>query len=384
MKIPKKELSLEQGLQREWLITNGLGGYSSSTIIGINTRKYHGLLIAPLVPPARRQLVLSKVDESISIDDKDYPLYSNMCKNYISDGYKYQEAFEKEYIPIFTYKVQGVIIKKLICMEYGKNTVCVQYRIQNKGKEAKFTLTPIVNFRDFHNMSTNHEFDVSQSVSGTCTTGARKVKLIIDDNSATPVYMYVTEGEYIYHSDDTFRNMYYIEEEKRGFFPEENHLVPGRYEIVIPKNSSKEITFICSLEENIEEVEIEKVINNEITRLHDLVYDSKIPKTVFSKEEILRDYVIATDNFVVYRPNFALHTIIAGYPWFLDWGRDTLISFEGLLLTTKRFEVAKEVLLTMVRDIKFGLVPNGYSGHDNRPLYNSADSSLLLFQAVQK
>ena len=94
--------------------------------------------------------------------------------------------------------------------------------------------------------------------------------------------------------------------------------------------------------------------------------------------------ITATDNFIVNRPSFGLHSIIAGYPWFLDWGRDSLISFEGLLLITKRYEIAKEVLLTMERDIKYGLVPNGYSGYDNRPLYNSADASLLLFEQVQK
>ena len=92
----------------------------------------------------------------------------------------------------------------------------------------------------------------------------------------------------------------------------------------------------------------------------------------------------ATDNFVVYRPSFRLHTLIAGYPWFLDWGRDALISFEGLLLLTKRFDIAKEVLLTFTKNIKFGLVPNGYSGFDNRPLYNSADASLLLFEQIKK
>ena len=102
------------------------------------------------------------------------------------------------------------------------------------------------------------------------------------------------------------------------------------------------------------------------------------------KKNFIKQFIIATDNFVVYRPNFGLHTLIAGYPWFLDWGRDSLISFEGLLLITKRFEIAKEVLLTMTRDIKYGLVPNGYSGYDNRPLYNSADASLLLFEAHTK
>ena len=98
----------------------------------------------------------------------------------------------------------------------------------------------------------------------------------------------------------------------------------------------------------------------------------------------MKNYIIASDNFVVYRPSFALYTLIAGYPWFLDWGRDALISFEGLLLIPRRFKVAKEVLLTCIRDIKFGLVPNGYSGYDGRPLYNSVDASLLLFQVISK
>ena len=102
------------------------------------------------------------------------------------------------------------------------------------------------------------------------------------------------------------------------------------------------------------------------------------------RQEILKYFMMAIDNFIVYRPSFGYHTIIAGYPWFLDWGRDALISFEGLLLCTKNYKIAKEILLTAIRDIKFGLVPNGYSGYDNRPLYNSADSSLLLFEQVYK
>lgn len=102
------------------------------------------------------------------------------------------------------------------------------------------------------------------------------------------------------------------------------------------------------------------------------------------KQDNLRTFTIAIDNFIVYRPSFGYHTIIAGYPWFLDWGRDSLISFEGLLLITKKYKIAREVLLTTIRDIKMGLVPNGYSGYDNRPLYNSVDSSLLLFEQIQK
>ena len=125
MKFTKEDLNIENGLKKEWLITNGLGGFASSTIIGANTRKYHGLLIAPLTPPARRHLILSKVDESIQIEDIKYNLYTNVGENYISQGYKYQVSFEKEYFPTYNYKVEGVEISKTICMEKGKEFVGV-------------------------------------------------------------------------------------------------------------------------------------------------------------------------------------------------------------------------------------------------------------------
>lgn len=378
------KISLEEGIKKEWLITNGIGGFASSTIIGANTRRYHGLLVAPLTPPARRQLIVSKVDESLELDGKKYDLYTNMCKNYIAKGYQYLSSFEKEYIPIFTYQVEDVIIKKYICMEYGKNTVTILYQIQNKEHTGKLVLTPLLNFRDFHADSFRHDFTIEQEEKN------RKLKVILDHNSQNPIYLYVSEGRYIEHVADSFQNMFYIEEEKRGFNPEENQAIPGRYEILLEPNTVQEITFVASLEENIEEVKAKQVINKEIARISTLVYDSALTRT--GKKEIedsvkkawIKDYVIATDNFVVYRPSFGLHTIIAGYPWFLDWGRDTLIAFEGLLLKTKRYAIAKEVLLTCIRDVKFGLVPNGYSGYDNRPLYNSVDSSLLLFEQVKK
>ena len=292
MEFTKENLKLEEGLKKEWLITNGMGGFASSTIIGANTRKYHGLLIAPLTPPAQRYLILSKVDESIHIEGVKYDLYTNVGENYISQGYKYQEKFEKDNFPVYTYKVNGTEISKTICMEQGKEIVGIQYKIKNTNKKAILTLAPIVNFRDFHSMNTDHIFDVKQQNS----------KLL-------------------------------------------EHAQIKNYET----------------EESQKENPIEK-----------------------SKKELTKELIKAADQFIVYRPTFRLHTIIAGYPWFLDWGRDSLISFEGLLLKTKRYELAKEVLLTMVRDIKYGLVPNGYSGFDNRPLYNSVDASLLLFEQIQK
>lgn len=390
MKITKEKISIENGLTKEWIISNGIGGFASSTILGANTRKYHGLLIAPLTPPARRFLVLSKIDESIAIAGKEYILYTNMCENYISEGYKNLEKFEKEYVPKFTYKVNDTIIEKKICMQHGKNTVGVLYKIKNGDDKSKIKLTPLVNYRDFHTMSTEHKFNIKQTINNT------KVKLIVDGESRTPLYMYCSEGKYIQYENNNFKDMFYIEEQKRGFYPKEDHAVIGSYEVEIDPKETKEITFIFSFEENIEELNLKRIIANEKVRLNKIIKNSNLlldenvttikkeKKEIEEKNEIIRSLIIAADSFIAYRPSFGLHTILAGYPWFLDWGRDSLISFEGLLLKTKRFEIAKEVLLTFTKDIKFGLVPNGYSGYDNRPLYNSVDSSLLLFEQLKK
>lgn len=385
MKITKENLNLEQGLDREWIITNGIGGYSASSIIGANNRKYHGLLIAALTPPARRFLILSKVDESLEIRGRKYNLYTNVGKEFISKGYEYQETFEKDYIPTFTYKIGKVEITKKICMEYGKNLVGIYYKIKNGASKAKLTLAPIMNFRDFHTVNTNHQYELKQEYKD------RKAKIVIDGHSETPIYMITSEGKYIPHKNDSFKNMFYLEEEKRGFCGEEDHVIPGRYEIEIKAKEEKEISFICSLEENIEEKNVKNLIKNEIQRLDKIIENTdlienknKKTKKELQKDELIKNFVIATDNFVVNRPNFGLHTLIAGYPWFLDWGRDTCIAFEGIVLLTKRYDIAKEIIKTMTRDVKYGLVPNGYSGYDNRPLYNSVDASLLLFEAVNK
>ena len=162
MKFNEKQLTLENGLTKEWIITNGIGGYASSTIIGANTRKYHGLLVAPLTPPARRFVILSKIDESIEIEGTKYELYTNVCKKYISQGFKYQSSFEKNYLPTFTYNINDIEISKTICLEYEKNSVGILYKIKNGKKTAQLNLAPIVNYRDFHTMNTNHIFDLNR------------------------------------------------------------------------------------------------------------------------------------------------------------------------------------------------------------------------------
>ena len=340
MKYAKENLELDKALEREWIITNGIGGFASSTIIGANTRKYHGLLVVPIIPPARRRLILSKLDESIEIDRKKYELFTNIGKNYISQGYKYQESFQKDILPTFEYKVEDVVITKTICMEHFKNTVGVYYKIKNGSKHSKLILAPVMNFRNSHGINKDHIFNIKQKMKN------KKLEVKLDEGN--PIYITINEGNYIEHKNDIFYNMFYIEEEKRGFEPEENHIVPGRYEVEVEPNEEKEISFVCSTEENIEEIDARALIVKETNRLNKifnkskLIENVKLDKTKEEKErdKLIKTFLIATDNFIIKRPLFNTYSAIAGYPWFLDWMRDTLISFEGLFLVTKRFENA--------------------------------------------
>ena len=409
MKVGRLHLDLKDGIKKEWLITNGIGGYASSTVVGANTRRYHGLLIAPLNPPANRYLICSKVDESIKIGNKDYSLFTNICKSFISSGYKKQESFEKEYYPIFKYKVDDVRVEKRVVMHYGHNTTIVQYNIQNGKQESILTLSPIVNFRDFHSMTTGRDFMLKQELKD------NKVKLTINNNEKNPIYMYASDGEYSYYTEDTFRNMYYLKEEERGYYPEENLAVTGCYTIKLNPRESKTVNFIISLESNIDKLKPEKIFEDEEKRLQSIIDKADLIKTKSKytrqereKNQVVKDLIIASDSFVIDRSiettvnkrsrdekteKVSLKkikkvatskSVIAGYPWFLDWGRDALISFEGLFLVTNRFDDAQKLLLTFIQDIKGGLVPNGYDESTDKPLYNSVDSSLLLFEAVNR
>lgn len=345
MKLGKKQLDLKDAIRKEWIISNGIGGFTSSTVIGANTRRYHGLLVAPLLPPARRHLLISKLDESIYIGNEKFDLYTNICKNYVAHGYKYLEHFEKEYLPKFTYKVKDVTISKEISMVYKRNTVVVVYKIKTNKEDVKLVLAPIVSFRDFHAMNTGHNYNISQKIDG------RKVRLEIDGNSHTPIYTYLTDGEYIEHKNDTFENIYYLKEDERGFMPEENLAVSGRYEVYIPAETTKTITFVGSLEDNVEIIDGEKVIQKETERIEKTIKDAGLLKNKQNKQDkeydaFVKDLLIAVDTFIIDRPSFGTKSILAGYPWFLDWGRDSFIAFEGLLLITKRFEDAKQVFRT--------------------------------------
>ena len=372
MKLLVNEIGFEKAIEKEWIITNGLGGFACSTIVGANTRKYHGILVAPINVPGNRYLFVSKVDESVTIDGNEHILYTNMCRNNVSQGFKNQQSFEKDEVPIYRYKIGDIEIEKSICMEYRKNVTIILYRIKNTDKSVKLKLTPLLNNRGFHETSYGKNFKIKQTVNN------RLVDVVLD-NSEHHIFMNCSDGIYMEQNNDAFKNMYYVVEEKRGLSSEENHAIAGYYEINIEPGEEKYVTFACSLDEiKIDRKDGRKIIANEKKRIKQLIDKADLK----GNEDLIKKYIIASDNFIVSRKN--LLTVIAGYPWFLDWGRDSFVAFEGLVLKNKRFDVARKILLTFTKDIKQGLVPNGYTENENKPVYNSVDSSLLLFEQVKK
>ncbi len=385
MKLGKLKLDLKDGLKKEWIITNGIGGFCSTTVIGANTRRYHGLLVASLNPPASRFLVLSKLDESLSIADRNYCLYTNVCKEYVSDGFKRLESFEKDYFPTFNFRIEDIKIEKKITMIYGKNTTVVSYKVENGKQASKMTIAPIINFRDFHSMTPNKEFNLVQNINN------NKVCIEANESVQKSIYMYLDEGKYTAYNSDTFKNMYYLKEEQRGFESEENLAVTGKYEIEFAPKEIKELNFVVSLDDDVDKIDIQKAFDNEKARIEKIINTAELikEKKKYTRQEkeknqVIKDLIITSDTFIIDRPKFKTKSIIAGFPWFLDWGRDTFIAFEGLLLVTKRYEDAKSVIRTFLKDIKCGLVPNGYAEGTDEPLYNSVDASLLLFEVVNK
>ena len=364
----KEFYSYEKGIKKEWIIANGLGGYSSSTIIGANTRKYHGLLIAALGESFERYLVLSRLNEEIEIDKGKYSFSTNECPGYIENGFKFQKCFAKEYLPEFYYDVKGVEIIKKIGMCHCENKVAVTYIIKSNNNNVKFRLSPLINFRGFH--TTKSLYRDEQEVSENCV----KVRL----NSEHNLYMTVSCGEYREYYNTYYQNMYYRTENERGLDDIESHYMPGVFEVEILKNQEMMVEFVASVDDIAKfnmKANADQIIRTEETRLQ------KVCKMYGATDEVEKDLAIAADSFVIEKKYGK--TIIAGYHWVGDWGRDTFIAFEGILLKTNRFNDAKNIIMSFSKHIKNGLVPN-LIGENGGEAYNSVDASLWYISAIYK
>lgn len=363
--------TFEEGIEREWIVTNGIGGYCSSSIINANTRKHHGLLIASLHPPVQRTLILSKVNETIKLDGRIYNLNATQRPGWLEEGQKYLQRFIYEDYPIFRYQVEDFFMDKTIVMELGKNTVVIRYDLINGQSNTELVFTPLFNFRDH-----NERVHISQ-LNFETTLDYQILKLIPKANSNIQIQFYSGIGKFQPRTKIFDEDMTYSIEIATGMSAIDNHYTP--YDIEITLKPFEKITFsmICSTEKDIP-VNGTAIINQFSNRIQELIKKSG------QKDPFAQQLVRAADQFIVYRKSTGLKTILAGFPWFADWGRDTMIALQGLTLVTKRFEDARQILTTFAQYIQNGLVPNMFPDEGSAPLYNSADASLWYFHSVNQ
>lgn len=361
----------EQGIGREWLLTNGIGGFSSSTLIGANARRYHGLLVASLHPPVQRHLVLSKIDESLEIEGRQYNLYSSATPGSLIEGFHHLQRVRIDPLPTFIYQVEDVRVEKTVCMVYGENTVAVLYRIVNGGSRARLRLTPLVNFRDYHFDSHRHHMRFHQNPSPHGTS-------IRPYDMELEIRLHCGEAAFTPLSDCYFENMDYAYERERGLQATEDHYIPGYFHIEAAPWEDRTVTVIGTVEKELPEADGPALLQQERTRMEKLVRQAGF------EDPLASALAISADQFIVDRRSTGAKTIIAGYPWFTDWGRDTMIALPGLTLVTRRFDDARQILYTFSRYVKYGLLPNVFPDEGQEPAYNSVDAALWYFEAVGK
>jgi predicted glycogen debranching enzyme len=361
--------TIESGMEREWLVTNGIGGFASSTVCGANARRYHGLLVASLRPPVERRLVLSKIDESVFIDGEAFNLYSHKTQGGCMGGYRFQESFRAFPVPEFCYRVKDVFIKKKVCMVRGENTSIITYEIYNGKDKAMFRLTPLVNFRDHHHCSRRAGMFFTPEI-------RKGVLRITPYGLPCTITIHCSTGGFKSHRDNWFMGMYYPLERERGLDHTEDHYIPGSYDIEVEPYKFARIAIKASIEVKPDDRDGFALMAAEEKRILGLQ-----KKQVFD-DEFGMILVTAADAFIVHRKSTGSKTILAGYPWFADWGRDAMIALPGLTLATGRFDDARDVLYTFCRHIRNGLIPNMFPDEGGKPAYNSVDASLWFFEAV--
>ncbi len=371
MKINKTGLiDFYNATSKEYLLTNGLGGFSSASICGCNINKYNALLVAALTPPINRRVLLSKLDETVYIEDKEYKIYTNQYNpNKFEKGLIFQQDFEYDYFPRFNYLVEGIIIEKKITMVYGENKTVISYNIRNNNKPITISIDVLVNNRDHHEITEIQGFHCNQK------TNKNETNIIFDVND-TQLFIKSDKGTYS-ETNQWNQSFYYKEENDRGFKSKEYNFKAGVFEISLNPMEKYNFSIIASTEE-IKNTNGESYFINEINR------KKKLIKNMPNCDEKMKVLALACDQFIVKRQSTKSATVIAGYPWFTDWGRDTMIAFTGLTLVTRRYQDAREILLTFSKYIKNGLVPNMFPDDGAEPLYNTVDASLWYFIAVYK
>ncbi len=376
----------DKAKEREWITTNGLGGYASSTITGANTRKYHGLLISSLNPPTDRWLLLSKLEEEANIGDINYKLSTNRFPGVIHpEGYRYQKSFIHDIFPRFVYQIKDVSLEKTVFMLHGYNTTIVSYTIDNPGTPFDLKIRPLINSRDFH--SNTHSASIDWQFEQ--KAGEKSVVIKASFEGAPKVILGSDLARYSIN-DFWVYNMVYEKERSRGIDDTDDHYSPGEFSLRVERGKTS-FNIITAGGRNAEKdfkkfyskkpKNYEKLLKKEKKRVNALT--KKVCDRYKCKENtLIRELTIAADSFIVQRHSTNSKSIIAGYPWFSDWGRDSMISFTGLTLVTGRYDDARDILKTYAKYCDQGIIPNRFPDQDGEPGYNTVDASLWFFIAV--
>lgn len=396
--------SLQEGIEREWLLTNGIGGVANKTIIGATNHMHSGYLSVSLHPPADRWTVWNNVWEKIVIEGQEYDLSAQEYIGYEKDGYRYLNKFELDILPSYFYQVKDVTMKKTIAMKYGKNTAVVCYEIKNGMEPAEIFLTPQFNCKPY-----GKNIEASSLQFGVDLQG--KVLKLYPKTHPLTITFYASEGDYVDRSSYPVsmatpnyiieENEVYRMDNRTGFLGVDNHYTPYDIKISLEPFEKKRFFLECTVDE-LEEQDGFSISAEYKERIQKLMEET-------GEDLFLKRLAWASDAFVVQR-KIALNeeqmkkiskeeaegsakregciyrkTILAGYPWFMDWGRDTMIALQGLTLPTKRFQDAREILESFSLFVKDGMLPNVFPGTSKEePMYNTIDAALWYFYSVYK
>jgi predicted glycogen debranching enzyme len=370
----------ENAMKTEWLVTNGLGGYASSTVLGLNTRKYHGLLVAAMNPPVDRRVLLAKLDEEILLGDVNLNL-----------GASSPDAFSLAPLPTSAYRpAPGLQLKKTTFMPHQKNASIILYEAINSTREkATISVSPFINCRNFHSVTNRDQvqWNIKQSNSG---------QLVIAQPSAVPLTLALlsTDGRFVTGPGEWVET-YYRAEAERGESSVDHNFKTGFFRLEAEPGETKKFAIIAiagrdevEARKTLQEIHdgssgVDALYESELERRADLLGDAQKHYPNVSFQDWLEWIVLAADTFIVNRVSTRAKSVIAGYHWFADWGRDSLISLPGLTLVLRRFEDARRILQTFSQYCREGLIPNNFPDNPQQtPAYNTVDATFWYFNAV--
>ena len=367
---------MSAGVQKEWVLTNGIGGYAGSSVTGAHARKHHGYLIASLHPPVERFVILSKINECLirSSGKKDFTVEQYLAgdgSTAYREGIEYLNSFTYDGLVHFTTKAPEFTMTKTLAFEHGKNTIAVSYDIQNDGEAATLVLTPLFNYRVHHDASTvdTLKFDT--------TYEQPEIRLVPQQNKDVTIRLFTDDGTVVPCEEKYTTGMQLQKELDVESDALDDNYTPYQIEFPLDAGCRKKISIVCTIEDVYEKDAF-------ATAAAEMARFDALEKKAGYHDELAETLTIAADHFLAYRQSTGLMTVLAGLPWFTDWGRDTMIALTGLTLSTGRYQDARDILTTFARYVHHGMVPNMFPDEGTAPLYNTADASMWYFYAVGK